>query len=144
VLRRLRLLVSPDTVLRWHRDLIARRSRPKRPGRPPTIRSIRRLVLRLASENTTWGYRRIHGELLVLGVKVAASTVWEILHQAGVDPAPQRTGSTWTAFLRAQAHAIIAADFFDYAESGALTLTRRNGSTRGRVSSRAVSRAKHR
>jgi hypothetical protein len=92
VLRGLRLLVRPETVLRWHRDLIAGRhgriSRPKQVGRPPTIRSIRRLVLRLARENSTWGYRRIHGELLVLGVKVAASTVWEILHEAGLDPAP--------------------------------------------------------
>ena len=86
VLGSLRLLVRPETVLRWHRDLIARRhariSRPKRVGRPPTIRSIRRLVLRLARENSTWGYRRIHGELLALGVRVAASTVWEILHDA--------------------------------------------------------------
>ena len=117
VLNRLRLLVRPETVLRWHRDLIARRhaqiSRPHRAGRPRTVPSIRRLVLRLASENTTWGYRRIHGELLALGVKVAASTVWEILKDAGVDPAPERTSSTWAAFLRSQAHAIIAADFFE-------------------------------
>ena len=98
VLRRLRLLVRPDTVLRWHRDLLARRhaaiSRPKRPGRPPTVRSIRALVLRLAPENPSWGYRRLHGELQVLGVKVAASTVWEILKEAGVDPAPDRVSST--------------------------------------------------
>jgi transposase InsO family protein len=104
-------------VLRWHRDLIARRhacrSRPHTVGRPRTARSIRRLVLPLAHENPTWGYRRIHGELLVLGVKVAASTVWEILKEAGVDPAPQRTSSTWAAFLRSQGHAIIAADFFE-------------------------------
>jgi len=104
-------------VLRWHRDLIAhrhaRRSRPHQAGRPRTVRSIRRLVLLLASENSTWGYRRIHGELLVLGVKVAASTVWEILKDAGVEPAPQRTSSTWAAFLRSQGHAIIAADFFE-------------------------------
>jgi hypothetical protein len=77
------------------------------------VRSIRRLVLRLARENTTWGYRRIHGELLVLGVKVAASTVWEILQQAGIDPVPQRTATTWATFLRSQAHAIIATDFFE-------------------------------
>jgi len=74
VLRRMRLLVRPDTVLRWHRDLIrkrhAARSRPRRPGRPPTVRSIRVLVLRLVRENPGWGYRRVHGELLVLGVKV--------------------------------------------------------------------------
>ena len=117
VLREIRLLVRPDTVLRWHRDLIARRhariSRPKQVGRPRTIRSIRRLVLRLARENSTWGYRRIHGELLVLGVTVAASTVWEILKDAGIDPAPQRTSTTWATFLRSQAQAIIAADFFE-------------------------------
>jgi transposase len=91
-LRRLRLLVRPDTVLRWHRDLLARRhaaaSRPRRRGRPRTLRSIRVLVLRLARENSTWGYRRVQGELLTLGVKVAASTVWEILREAGVDPVP--------------------------------------------------------
>src|SRR4051812_22588018 len=117
VLRQIRLVVRPDTVLRWHRDLIAARhariSRPKRVGRPRTVRSIRQLVLRLARENGTWGYRRIHGELLVLGVKVAASTVWEIRKDAGVEPAPERTGSTWAAFLRSQAHALIAADFFE-------------------------------
>jgi putative transposase len=117
VLRGIRLLVRPETVLRWHRSLIAGRhammSRPKRAGRPPTVRSIRMLVLRLARENSSWGYRRIHGELLVLGVKVAASTVWEILHEAGIDPAPQRTSETWATFLRSQAQAIIAADFFE-------------------------------
>ena len=117
VLRRIRLLVRPQTVLRWHRHLIAYRhgriSRHKQAGRPPTVRSIRLLVLRLARENNTWGYRRIHGELLVLGVKVAASTVWEILHQAGIDPAPQRISDSWATFLRSQAHAIIAADFFE-------------------------------
>src|SRR5690242_7347715 len=94
-LRGLRLLVGPDTILKWHRDLIARRhaarSRPKRPGRPRTLRSIRALVLRLAGENSSWGYRRVHGELLALGVKVAASTVWEILREAGIDPAPDLT-----------------------------------------------------
>jgi putative transposase len=122
VLRRVRLLVRPETVLRWHRDLIAARhariSRPKRLGRPPTVRSIRMLVLRLARENNSWGYRRIHGELLVLGVKVGASTVWEILKEAGIDPAPHRTSDTWAAFLRPQAEAIVAADFFE-----AVTLT---------------------
>jgi transposase InsO family protein len=117
VLGEIRLLVRPETVLRWHRDLIAQRharnSRPKRAGRPRTIRSIRRLVLRLARENSTRGYRRIHGELLVLGIKVAASTVWEVLKDAGIDSAPQRTNNTWATFLRSQAQAIIAADFFE-------------------------------
>jgi putative transposase len=114
-LPRVRLVVTPETVLRWHRDLLrrrwARRSR-RRPGRPPTHRTIRALVLRMARENRGWGYRRIHGELAGLGVKVAASTVWEILKAAGVDPAPVRdTGPTWAQFLRSQAEAIIACDF---------------------------------
>ncbi|MDN3360062.1 hypothetical protein [Actinomadura sp. DC4] len=104
-------------VLRWHRDLIRRRhaarSRPKRPGRPPTVRSIRVLVLRLVRENPGWGYRRVHGELLVLGVKVAASTVWEILKDAGINPAPERVSSTWASFLRSQAEALLACDFFE-------------------------------
>ncbi|WP_167500859.1 integrase core domain-containing protein [Streptomyces malaysiensis] len=116
-LRRVRLLVRPDTVLRWHRDLVARHhaalSRPKRPGRPRTVRSIRILVLRLARENPQWGYRRLHGELLVLGVKVAASTVWKILKDAGIDPAPDRSSSTWADFLRSQADALLACDFFE-------------------------------
>lgn len=122
VLHRLQLLVRPETVLRWHRDLIRRRhaaiSRPRRKGRPPTVRSIRTLVVRLARENSSWGYRRIHGELRTLGITVAASTVWEILQDAGIDPAPDRTSSTWATFLRGQAEAIIAADFFE-----AVTLT---------------------
>nr|WP_325117037.1 hypothetical protein [Streptomyces sp. GMR22] len=117
VLRQLRLLVRPDTVLRWHRDLVARRHaascRPKRPGRPRTVRSIRILVLRLAKENPSWGYRRLHGELLVLGVKVGASTVWEILKEAGIDPAPERNSSTWASFLRSQAEALLACDFME-------------------------------
>ncbi|MCC8251547.1 integrase [Saccharothrix luteola] len=116
-LRRLRLLVRPETVLRWHRDLLAHRhaarSRPKRPGRPRTVRSIRLLVPRLARENPNWGYRRIHGELLVLGIKSAASTVWQILKDAGIDPAPERTTTTWSAFLRSQADALLACDFFE-------------------------------
>src|SRR5258706_7520214 len=117
MLKGLRLLVRPDTVLRWHRDLIARRhaagSRPRRPGRPRTVRSIRALVLRLARENPSWGYRRLHGELLVLGVKVAPSTVWEILREAGIDPAPDRSSSTWADFLRSQSDALLACDFLE-------------------------------
>jgi hypothetical protein len=78
-------------------------------------------VLRPARENSTWGYRRIHGELLVLAIKVAASTVWKMLKDAGIDPAPQRTSDTWATFLRSQAQAILAADFF---ETTTLTGTR--------------------
>jgi transposase InsO family protein len=117
VLKRLHLVVRPDTVLRWHRDLVAgrhaRRSRAQRPGRPRTVRSVRVLVLRLVRENPGWGYRRVHGELLVLGVKVAASTVWEILHVAGIDPAPERSSVTWADFLRSQAEVLLACDFFE-------------------------------
>jgi putative transposase len=117
VLRSVRLLVRPDTVLRWHRDLLGRRhaaiSRPRCPGRPRTVRSVRTLVLRLARENPSWGYRRLHGELLVLGVRVAASTVWEILKEAGIDPAPERACATWADFLRSQADALLACDFLE-------------------------------
>ncbi|WTW98851.1 integrase core domain-containing protein [Streptomycetaceae bacterium NBC_01309] len=117
VLRRLRLTVHPDTVLRWHRDLLRRRhtaaSRRKQPGRPPTVRSVRVLVVRLAQENPTWGYRRIHGELSMLGIRVAASTVWEILKAEGIDPAPGRGTTTWADFLRSQAEAVLACDFIE-------------------------------
>jgi putative transposase len=77
------------------------------------VRSIRALVLRLARENPAWGYRRLHGELLVLGVKVAPSTVWEILREAGIDPAPDRSATTWANFLRSQTEALLARDFFE-------------------------------
>jgi putative transposase len=126
VLGRFRLLVRPETVLRWHRDVLARRhasrSRPRRLGRPRTVRSIRLLVLRLARENPCWGYRRIHGELLVLGIKIAASTVWEILQQAGIDPAPERTSTAWASFLRSQAGALLACDFFETVTLGGARL----------------------
>src|SRR6266536_2069764 len=112
----LRLLVTPDTILRWHRDIIRRRRAARsmcgRTGRPAARTNIRALALRLARENPGWGYRRIHGELAGLGVKVAASTVWEILKANGIDPAPRRTGPTWSQFLRSQADAILACDFF--------------------------------
>src|ERR1019366_3955755 len=111
----LRLLVPPDTILRWHRDIVRRRwatrSMRGRTGRPAIRRNIRALVLRLARENTEWGYRRIEGKLAGLGVKVAASTVWEILKASGVDPA-RRSGPAWPQFLRSQAEAILACDFF--------------------------------
>jgi putative transposase len=73
---------------------------------------IRHLVLRLARENPTWGYRRVHGELCRLGYKIGASTVWAILQRAGVDPAPKRSAVSWRQFLRAQAKSVLAVDFF--------------------------------
>lgn len=116
-LRSFLLLVRPDTVLRWHRNLLKRRHGatcvPKRRGRPPTVRSIRVLVLRLARENNSWGYRRIHGELAALGIKVAASTVWEILREHSIPTAPERQSTTWADFLRSQADVLPACDFFE-------------------------------
>ena len=110
------LLATPDTVLRWHRDIVRRRWAARymrgKTGRPATRRNMKALVLRLARENPGWGYRRIHGELAGPGVRVAASTVWEILKKGGIDPAPRRTGPTWSLFLRSQAEAILACDFF--------------------------------
>ena len=112
----LRLIITPETVLRWRRDVLRRRwaakSQHKRPGRPATHHHITRLVVRLARENPGWGYRRIHGELAGLGIRVAPSTVWQILTNAGLPPAPRRDGPTWAQFLHGQAQAILATDFF--------------------------------
>jgi putative transposase len=95
-----RLLVQPATLLRWHRDLVQRRwAYPHRRGRPSVTAELRQLVLRMAKENPTWGYRRVHGELCRLGHTIGASTVWAILQRAGVDPAPIRSALTWRQFL---------------------------------------------
>jgi transposase InsO family protein len=107
------LLVQLVTLLRWHRDLVRRRwTYPCRPGRPTVTAELRELVLRLARENPTWGYRRIHGELWRLGYGIGASTVWTILRRAGVAPAPKRSAVSWRQFLRAQAKGVLAVDFF--------------------------------
>jgi putative transposase len=106
--------VTPATIWRWHRDLVARKwdyASRRQPGRPSTGTSVKALIVRMARENPAWGHRRIQGELARLGHAIAASTVWEILHAAGIDPAPRRSGPTWRQFLTAQAHAIIACDF---------------------------------
>jgi hypothetical protein len=106
--------VTPATLLAWHRRLAAKKydtSKRRKPGRPQTSLGIARLVLRLARENPLWGHRRIHGELMKLGVTIAPSTVWEILHAAGIDPAPRRSGPGWRQFLHAQAAGIVAVDF---------------------------------
>jgi putative transposase len=106
-------LVQPATLLRWHRDLVRRRwTYPHRRGRPGVALEIRDLVLRLARDNPTWGYRRIHGELCRLGYTIGASTVWTMLQRAGVDPAPKRSVLTGRQFLRAQAKGVLAVDFF--------------------------------
>jgi len=106
--------VTPATLLAWHRRLAAKKydtSKQRKPGRLPPARSIARPVVRLATANPLWGYRRIHGELTKLDLAVAPSTVWEILHAAGIDPAPRRSGPTWRQFLHAQAVGILAVDF---------------------------------
>jgi len=110
-------IVTPDTLLRWHRQLVARhwtyppKTKPVG-GRPPTAVVIRDLVIRFGRENPTWGHRRIHGELIGLGYRVAPATVWNILHRAGLDPAPRRSGPSWREFCRAQAATMLACDFF--------------------------------
>jgi transposase len=113
-LRQLRLIISPRTLLRWHADLVRRYwTHPRRgPGRPRTAASVRALVLEMARDNPGWACRRIHGELAGLGCRLAPSTVWQILKDAGIDPAPTRSGEIWRAFLDAQAKTILATDFF--------------------------------
>jgi putative transposase len=106
-------MVTPTTLLRWHRRLVSRRwTYPARRGRPPIGREIRELVLRLARENRRWGYERIAGELNGLGLGVSATTVRKLLRQAGLGPAGERAGLSWREFLRAQAHGMLAVDFF--------------------------------
>jgi putative transposase len=112
--RRHGLLVTPATVLRWHRALVRRKwTYPQRkPGRPPTDRALRELVLRLARENPGWGYQRIAGELIKVGCRISPSTVRRLLASAGLEPAPRRCAVSWPAFLRRQAGSLLACDFF--------------------------------
>ncbi len=102
--------VGPDTLLRWHRDLLRRTSgrgsRP--PGRPRLDPSFKHLILRLGRENPRWGYLRIRGELLKLGIDVSATTIATVLREGGLGPAPRRIGPTWTQFLRAQACGLLS------------------------------------
>jgi putative transposase len=107
-------LVRPETLLRWHRRLVARRwTYPhRRLGRPPIRREVRELIVRLARENSSWGYLRIVGELRKLGVAVSATSVRNILASAGLPPAPRRDAQSWRSFLRAHGESILACDFF--------------------------------
>jgi transposase len=107
------VLVRPETIRRWHREAVARRwtYQHRSSGRPSLDRTVRELIVRLARENPTWGYRRVQGELARLGMKVAPSTVWEVMRRAGLPPAPRGASESWRDFLRAQAAGIVACDF---------------------------------
>jgi hypothetical protein len=118
-------IVRPETLLRWHRELVRKKwtfRRMGHPGRPPIESDVRDLVVRLGRENPRWGYQRIRGELLKLGIRVSATTVRTILLRAGLNPAPRRVGPTWTQFLRSQAAGIWATDFFTVETIGLKTL----------------------
>ena len=106
--------VTPETLLRWHRRLVAGAwTYPhRRPGRPPLDQELQQLIVRLARENPRWGYQRIQGELLHLGVRLSATVIRTTLRRHGLDPAPRRAATTWRAFLRQQAAGIVACDFF--------------------------------
>jgi putative transposase len=108
-------VVRPETVLRWHRQLVSGRARRwgrTSPGRPPTPEPLRELVVRLARENPRWGYLRIRGELKKLGHDLPATTIRDILRRSGIDPFPRRGGPSWSEFLHQQAASVIATDFF--------------------------------
>ena len=105
--------VKPDTLLRWHRRLVAGAwTYPHGPGRPPLDQEVQQLIVRLARENPRWCYQRIQGELHRLGVRVSATTIRATLRRHGLDPTPRPTATTWRAFLRQQAAGIVACDFF--------------------------------
>jgi hypothetical protein len=125
--------VTPATIVRWHRDLVKQpwtQPRGPRSGGRRTAPELRRLVLRLAVENSSSGYRRIHGELAGLGYQIAASTVWSILKRAGIDPAPRRDGPSWRQFLRVQAPGHSRHRFFLRRHAAAATAVR---AVRGRT-----------
>ena len=109
-----RFLVQPATLLRWHRDLVAKHwTYPRgRPGRPGIAKGTTALVVRLAKENPDWGYRRIHGELTTMGIAIAPSSIWAVLKRHGIEPSPRRSGPTWADCLSAQAKGLMACDFF--------------------------------
>ncbi len=107
--------MRPKTLQRWHRELVRfkwARYGKRRPGRPPLQAEVQELILRLAKENPRWGYKRIQGELLKLGIKVSATAIRKLLSRRGLGPAPRRGGPTWRQFLAQQASSMVACDFF--------------------------------
>src|SRR5215831_19197486 len=128
VLKHFATIVSPDTLLAWHRHLIARKydgHQRREPGRPPVTAEIRQLVVRMATENRDWGYTRIQGALANLGHDVGRGTIATILQQRGIGPAPERRkGTTWREFLKAHWDVLAAADFFTVEVWTATGLTR--------------------
>jgi hypothetical protein len=103
-------VVTPATLLAWHRRLVTRKwdyTSRRRPGQPPAAAAIRKLVIRIATDNPAWGHRRVQGELVKLGHPIAACAAWQILHAAGIDTAPRRTGPTWKRGHRQRASAAV-------------------------------------
>ncbi len=118
-------VVSPQTLLRWHRELVRRKWTHRRNatgGRPPLADDVRELILRMGRENPRWGCVRIRGELRKLGIRVSATAIRTLLRRSGLGPAPRRSGPTWGEFLRNQAHGILATDFFTVESIGLRTL----------------------
>jgi putative transposase len=125
-------LVTPQTLLRWHRTLVRRKwtyGKERAPGRPPIGSEVVALVLRMARENPRWGCVRICGELRTLGIRVGATTIRTLLRRRGLGPAPRRTGPSWTQFLRAQAEGIVACDLFTWRRSASRPSTCCSSST---------------
>jgi len=136
--------VSAQTLRRWHRALLqgGRRARRRRPGRPPLAPETRRLIKRLARENPGWGYMRIEGELLKLGISVSATTVATVLRRSGLGPAPRRIGPTWSQFLRAQAQSMLGGDLSSALAEALRRATTASGAARpSRASRRGMGRA---
>jgi hypothetical protein len=130
-------LATPETLLRWHRRIIARRwTYPhRRPGRPPLEQQVRQVILRLARENSHWRYVRIVGELRKLGIEVSATLVRNVLARAGVPPAPERAAPSWRSFLRQHGHTSLACDLFTSTPSGCAACTSCSSSRSGRAGS---------